>query len=142
MLILTLKISKYMIVLSCALFWRTKTQVVRNSVPKMATTKGSSFRDDAPRYDDGLTGDSISFRQRKHNAYNTINTMSVCRLGKGTLPRVGVIIEWLLNWKFNDHRDVLLTSQLVVSNLTLTVVVKKMLELLLFYIKILGEIIN
>ena len=53
----------------------------------------------------------------------------------------GSIIEWPLNWKFNNLRDIILTSQLFVSNLTLTVVVKKMLEML-FYIKILREIIN
>ena len=40
-------------------------------------------------------------------------------------PRVGLIIEWPLNGKFNGHRDVILTSRLVVINLTLMVVVKK-----------------
>ena len=31
-----------LLVLSCALFWRTKTKFVRNLVPKIATTKGIS----------------------------------------------------------------------------------------------------
>ena len=43
-------------------------------------------------------------------------------------PRVGVIVEWPLNWKFNDHRDVILTSRLVVWNLTLMVAVKKIIQ--------------
>ena len=29
-------------VLSCGLFWRTKTKIVRNLVPKIAMTKGIS----------------------------------------------------------------------------------------------------
>ena len=37
--------------------------------------------------------------------------------------REGVIIEWPLNGQFHDRRDVILTSQMAVSNNFLTVAV-------------------
>ena len=36
-------------------------------------------------------------------------------------PREGVIIDWPLNGQFHDRHEVILTSQLAIINLTLTV---------------------
>ena len=49
---------------------------------------------------------------------NTFETLSNC-----TQAREGVIIEWPLNGQFHDRRDVILTSQMAVSNIFLTVAV-------------------
>ena len=40
----------------------TRKKLAGKNDKKLSTFTGSGFCDDAPRYDDGLTGDSMSFR--------------------------------------------------------------------------------